>query len=55
MTKRKLAVMFAALAMVITFETTRVIMGNPVIDEIADHGSDGLNSINPCYDPNIFC
>ena len=43
------------------FAVSYIYLGNPVIEEIADHGSVGLNSIAPCspisynYNSNIFC
>ena len=40
MTKRKFAVIVSALALIVAFEVQRVMMGNPVINEIADHGDE---------------
>ncbi len=52
MTRRRLAVVLAAVIFVTFFEVMRVYYGNPVIDEIADHGSDALNATFPCNEDN---
>lgn len=43
------------LVMVAVFAGTYVYYGNPVIEQIADYGSSGLNSTDPCNQPGILC
>lgn len=52
MTRRKIVVILAAVILVTILEVTRVYYGNPIIDEIADHGSDALNATFPCNEDN---
>jgi len=41
--------------LLIYFAASYVYVGNPVIEEIGDYGSVGVNSMDPCNNPNIFC
>ena len=45
------------IAIMAVFACTYVYLGNPIIDEIADYGSAGVNSLDPCQNPSsgIFC
>lgn len=42
-------------SMIIVFAGTLLGLGNPVIEEIADYGSAGLQSLDPCNGPFAWC
>ena len=45
----------AVLALIAAFAGTYLVFGNPILEEIADHGSAGVNLAFPSCPPQYLC